>query len=192
MSLRNSPESYGSIAKWLHWSTALLFLGSYVSVYYREWFTEPKTPENITAIQLHLSIGVTIAVIVLLRIIWKLSNQSPKPEGTPLQKMAAKAGHGVLYLMMIVMPITGYLGTGAPVDFFFMFEIPSFKDTALFAEQFAPTMTFKEFEKPFDLIHKAILGELLLWILILGHAGAALYHHFVQGDRTLKRMTSDT
>ena len=44
--------------------TALLFLASYVSVYYRHWFTEDKTPENWTALQLHLSIGITIAVVV--------------------------------------------------------------------------------------------------------------------------------
>ncbi len=190
MSLRNTARNYGSIAKWIHWSTALLFLGSYITVYYREFFTEPKTPENITAIQLHFSIGVTVAVLVILRIIWKLTNPAPATEGSPLQQRAAKIGHGLLYLLMIVMPITGYLGTGAPTNFFFLFEIPSFKDTALFAQQFAPTMTFKEFEKPFDLIHKAILGEFLLWMLILGHVGAALYHHRVLGDRTLKKMTT--
>ena len=40
MSMNNTASAYGSIAKWLHWSTALLFLAAYVSVYYRQWFTE--------------------------------------------------------------------------------------------------------------------------------------------------------
>ena len=71
MSLKNTADSYGSIAKWLHWVTAILFLGSYVSIYYRHWFTEEKTPENWIALQLHLSVGVTIAVVVALRIIWR-------------------------------------------------------------------------------------------------------------------------
>ena len=94
MSIRNTAENYGSIAKWLHWLTALLFLGSYISVYYRHWFTEAKTPENWTALQLHLSIGVTIAVVVVLRILWKIANRAPEPEpGTRLEHLAAKLGH---------------------------------------------------------------------------------------------------
>ncbi len=67
MPLKNTQYSYGSIAKWLHWSIALLFLMSYCTVYFRQWFTEEKTPENWIALQLHLSVGVTVAVLVLLR-----------------------------------------------------------------------------------------------------------------------------
>ncbi len=44
-----TTKNYSSIAKWLYWSTALLFLGANVSVYYRHWFTADKTPENWTA-----------------------------------------------------------------------------------------------------------------------------------------------
>ena len=175
MSLRNTADSYGSIAKWLHWGTAILFLGSYVTVYYRQWFTEAKTPENWTALQLHLSIGVTIAVIVLLRILWRISNRAPDPEpGTKLEHWAAKLGHLALYAVMIIMPVTGYLGTGANTEYFFMFDIPSFKSTELFANNFGMEMTFEEFEKPIDFIHKKIMGECLVWLLILGHVLAAL------------------
>jgi Prokaryotic cytochrome b561 len=85
---------------------------------------------------------------------------------------------------MILMPITGYLGTGGNTDYFFLFDIESFKGTEFFANQFAKNMTFEEFEEPFDFIHKEVLGKRLLWVLILGHALAALYHHFVKRDRT--------
>ena len=64
MNLKNTKENYGTIAKTLHWFIAILFLVSYISVYYRQWFTEEKTPENWTALQIHLSIGVTIFVFV--------------------------------------------------------------------------------------------------------------------------------
>lgn len=193
MTLRNSPENYGTIAKTLHWLTALLFLFSYAAVYFRHWFTEPKTPENLIAIQLHLSIGITIAVVVLLRILWRLTNRPPSFEpGKAIEHHAAKIGHYLLYAVMIIMPITGYLGTGLATDYFFMFEIPKFDDLAigqmLFNDQTG--WTFKAFEKPIDFIHKDILGAWLVWILIVGHAGAALYHHYVRKDRTLLKMTS--
>jgi len=192
MSIKNTTNNYGLIAKWLHWVIAALFLGAYISVYYRHWFTEEKTPENLIALQLHLSIGVTIAVVVALRIIWRITNRVPDLEpGTRLEHLAAHAGHYALYAIMIIMPITGYVGTGVKTEYFFMFDIPKFESTQLFVSLVSSKLgiTFKEFEEPIDFIHKNILGAWLVWILILGHVSAALYHHFVKKDRTLQKMT---
>ena len=191
MSLTNTSKNYGTIAKWVHWITALLFLGSYISVYYRHWFTEDKTPENWTALQLHLSIGVTIAVVVMLRILWKISNRSPDLEpGSRLEHLAAKLGHLALYAVMIIMPITGYFGTGVDIEYFFIFDITSFKNTEYFLFNYSDIISFKEFEKPLDLIHKDIMGTWVVWLLIVGHVSAALYHQFVKKDRTLQKMTT--
>ncbi len=192
MGLKNTKHDYGTIAKWLHWGTALLFLAAYVSVYYRQWFTEEKTPENWTALQIHLSVGVTIAVVVALRIIWRMTNRLPAPEpGNKAWQLMIRAGHYTLYAVMILMPITGYIGTGANTEYFFLFDIPKFEDTQLFAllVQDGMGMTFKEFEEPIDFIHKDVMGAWVVWILILGHIAAALYHHFVKKDRTLRKMT---
>lgn len=192
MTIKNTAENYGSIAKWFHWLTAILFLASYGAVYYRHWFTEEKTPENWISLQLHLSIGITIAVIVVLRIIWRIMNQNPEPApGTRLEHMAACIGHYALYAVMIIMPITGYIGTGVNTEYFFLFDIAKFESTAMFQTLVADGMglTFKEFEKPIDFIHKEIMGAWLVWLLIVGHAGAAMYHHYVKKDRTFKKMT---
>jgi cytochrome b561 len=191
MSLKNTAQAYGSIAKWFHWTTAGLFLASYMAVYYRHWFTEEKTPENWTALQLHLSIGVTIAVIVVLRLLWKVMNQTPVLEpGTRLQHLAAKSGHYALYAVMIVMPLTGYIGTGVNTEYFFMFDIPKFESTYLYNLLVTDELgiSFKEFEEPIDFVHKNIGGAWLVWMLILGHVIAALYHHFVKKDKTLQKM----
>jgi len=192
MTIRNTAETYGSIAKWFHWITAILFLASYCAVYYRHWFTEAKTPENWTALQLHLSIGVTIAVIVVLRIIWRVMNRLPDPEpGTRLEHLAAHLGHYALYAIMIIMPLTGYVGTGVNTEYFFLFDIQKFEDTQMFSTLVADGMglTFEEFEKTIDFIHKDIGGAWVVWLLILGHVLAALYHHFVKKDRTIYKMT---
>ena len=193
MALTNSANNYGSIAKFFHWAIAVLFLASYVSVYYRHWFTEEKTPENWIALQLHLSVGVSIAALVLLRIIWRMFNQQPTNEPGPrLAHIAAHLGHYLLYAVMILMPITGYIGTGVNTEFFLLFDIPKFETTA--AYQLVVTdwfgLTFEEFESPVDFFHKSIMGEYVVWILILGHASAAIYHHIVLKDRTFVKMTT--
>ena len=190
MQLKNTREGYGLVAIILHWLVALGFLGAYTAVYYRHWFTEDKTPENWTALQLHLSFGVTIAVFVLLRVVWKLMNVKPDDvPATPLEHKAAHAAHWALYAFMIIMPITGYLGCGAPTEYFFLVDIPKFADTQVFRTVVAEGlgMTFKEFEAPIDFIHKNS-GAYLVWVLILVHAGAALYHHLWRKDKVLKRM----
>jgi cytochrome b561 len=78
MNIKNTSKSYGSMAKYLHWGTAVLFLVAYMSFYFRLWFTEAKTPENFTALQIHLSIGITLGVIVVLRIAWRITNRQLK------------------------------------------------------------------------------------------------------------------
>ena len=190
----NSNERYGAIAKYLHWGTAVLFLFSYTTVYYRHWFTEKNTDENWLALQLHLSVGITIAVVVFLRIMWKTINTTPAQLSTSkLQRIAAHLGHYSLYAIMIIMPITGYIGTGVETEYFKLFNISKFEDTWLFTNivQNKMNLTFEELEETADFIHKNILGEWLVWILILGHASAALYHHFIIKDNTLKRMTNE-
>ena len=194
MPFKNSQLAYGSIAKWLHWSIAILFLCSYVTVKYRHWFTEKDTPENWTALQLHLSVGITIGVLVLLRVIWRLMNRVPFEEpGNRLAHLAAKFGHYALYAMMIIMPITGYIGTGVNTEYFFLFDITKFESTQLFTNLIVNglNLSFKEFEAPIDYIHKELGGELFVLILVFGHILAALYHHFIKKDRTLRKMTVD-
>lgn len=193
MTLKNTAYNYGLVARSLHWVTAFLFLVSYCSVYYRHWFTEEKTPENWTALQLHLSIGISLAVVIILRVIWRNMNRVPEAEpGTRLEHLAAHFGHYALYAMMISMPLTGYIGTGVNTEYFFLFDIPKFENTVVFQTLVADGMelSFKEFEKSIDFFHKEIMGSLLVWLLILGHASAALYHHFVKRDRTIVKMTS--
>ena len=111
--------------------------------------------------------------------------------GNRWEHRMAKAGHYALYAVMIIMPITGYMGTGVATDFFFLFEIPKFPDTWMFTQFIEQPLgiSFKAFEKPIDFFHKDVFGAWLVWLLIAGHVIAALYHHCKKGDRTLRKMT---
>ena len=192
MTNKNTAQNYGRIARGLHWGTALLFLLAYCAVYYRHWFTEKQTAENIIALQMHLSAGISIGIVVILRIVWRFMNVQPSLELAPRwQHFLAHTAHYALYIIMIIMPLTGYIGTGVATEFFYLLQIPKFEDTWLF-DVFVWDMlglTFKEFEEPVDFFHKQIMGAWLVWMLIVGHAAAALHHHLVYKDRTLIKMT---
>ena len=195
MIIKNTREGYGLIAICLHWIVALGFLGAYMAVYYRHWFTDGSfsptelTPSMIAA-HLHLSFGITVGVFIALRIAWTLANKTPEPvPGSKLEHTAARTMHLALYAVMITMPITGYMGTKLDTNYFLLFNVPKFNDTWLYpiiVEQWL-NMEWEDFERVVDAIHKTN-GAYVVWVLIALHSGAALYHHFKRKDITLKRM----
>ena len=192
MQIRNTRQTYGLIAILLHWMIALGFLIAYVSVYYMRWYTKADTSENLTALQIHISIGVSVGAFVVLSIIWKAINATPEDvPGTCLEHIAAHIVRLGLYAIMIIMPITGYLGMKRPPMLLFSLQIPNFEETAIFETIVAGWMglTFNEFERVVDLIHH-LGGRWIFWWPIALHAGAAVYHHVIRKDIALKRMLS--
>ena len=196
MGLKNDELTYGSVAKWIHWITALCFLGAYASYYYGHWFLEYQSQEYFSNLRIHTMCGTTVLLLFLPRLIWKIINPEPHPDPAPRwQHLAAKASHFALYFVLIAAPLSGWLGTGGrQVNFFGLFSVPTFRGTGFFDSSFAIErgITFQEFEIPVDFFHKQIMGEWVVWMLISVHVGAALYHHFVQRDNTLRRMAPGT
>jgi cytochrome b561 len=195
LSFKNSSTSYGSVAKFMHWTIATLFLVQYCLVYYRRQFTVDEElyadwvgTGNFRAFQLHAAIGITLFVFALLRLLWRWSNTQPAmPPGRGWEHSAAHLVHYSLYFMMIMMPVTGYLGTDGDTEYL---GIPRFRTTALYDWLVTGKlgMDWATFEAPLDYIHRQIGGALVLWMLIALHAGAALYHHFIKRDEVLLRM----
>ncbi|RKQ70858.1 cytochrome b561 [Litorimonas taeanensis] len=190
MKFRNTQSGYGLIAISLHWIVAAAFIANYILIFSREWFLDNKSDLARTFISTHFAIGITVLVFVGLRIFWRLFEKQPDDVPAPkYQHLAAHSVHFLLYAFMIIMPLTGYLGTGGPSKLFFLIEVPAFKNTAIFATVVEGWMgmNFETFEKPMDFIHKKIGTYAVLFLFVL-HAGAAIYHHFVYKDRVLKRM----
>ena len=104
-----------------------------------------------------------------------------------LEHRLAQLAHWGLYMLMILMPLTGYIGTSAPTDFG-LFIVPSFRDTFVF-ERIASLSgaTWEAFEAPVDWIHH-FLGKWIAWVIVCLHIAAALLHHYVRRDDVLLRM----
>lgn len=187
MSLWNTRDNYGNIAKALHWLTVFLFLGVYAAYYYRHWFVAKGEPLRDTLIHLHAAFGVTIFVFLILRVLWRVLNVTPdEAPGSPLEHLAARAAHGLLYLAMFAMPLTGWLFYKGDIPVFGLFDLPSFQTSGL-AASFGVT-DFDAFRAPIKEIHE-ISGSTWIWVLIVIHAAAAVWHHVVRKDNVLTRMS---
>lgn len=177
MCLKNTTHQYGRIAKTFHWLTALLIFGMLPLGFYMVWLA--PGPLKFDLYQLHKSIGMTILLLVILRMGWKLSNPKPKPPDT-LKKwevVFSRLVHGVLYLTLFFMPLTGWLLTSAsefPNKYFGLFDVPDLvgKDEGL----------YEAMSEAHEIIAFIIIAAVFF------HVAGALKHYFVDRDQTLQRM----
>lgn len=177
MSLFNTPVSYGSVTKILHWVTALLIITLLTVGFTMGGIKD--LPVKFTVYGLHKSLGVTVLLLVLARAAWHVYSRRPDPVETlsPRDRRGAAGMHYLLYALMILMPLSGWAMSsafGRPVSFFGLFTLPDFV---------APD---PDLGKALAARHRQIA-----WVIIVAvslHAGAALWHHFVRKDAVLRRM----
>ena len=178
MSLENTAQRWGSLSKSLHWLIAVLILAlGIVGLVMGEF---PKTPKYFWIYTMHKSIGITVLVLVVVRLVWRLYAGAPEPvPGTPSwQERIASATHWLLYVLMFAIPLSGWLYDSAsglrPFKLFGLVEMPKLVAPSELGSQFSHA------------IHE--WGFWALILLVLAHAGAALYHHIHLRDATLARM----
>lgn len=172
-----TPERYTTTAIGLHWGIALAIAATFALGLY---MTElPFSPDKLRLYAWHKWAGVSIFLLVLMRLGWRLAHRPPAPPaGMPRWEIrAAAAVHGLLYALMLAVPLTGWLmssAKGVPTVWFGVLPLPDLvaKDKAL-GELLAST-------------HKTL--NFSLAALVLLHAAAALRHHFVLHDGVLARM----
>jgi cytochrome b561 len=178
MRLNNTPETYGLVSVLLHWLVAativgLFFLGWWMVdlTYYDSWYK--RGPE------LHKSIGTLLFLAMLLRLLWRICNRPPGPEpGTSARmRRLARGMHSLLYLLVTAVILSGYLiatADGRPIPVFGLFEVPASLSGLPGQADFAGRVHWY--------LALCLLG------LAAVHALAALKHHFIDRDRTLKKM----
>ncbi len=178
MQLKNSPRRFGVISMVLHWLVALVVFGlfglGYYMVdltYYDQWYR--------LAPDIHRSIGILLFLVVLLRLGWRLRNTRPAvlSSHSRLEVIAAKTAHVLLYALMLTAMISGYListADGSSIQVFNWFEVPS------------ATGRIRGMESVAGDVHYWVTWALV--VLAGVHGLAAVKHHLVDRDDTLRRM----
>ena len=173
MSYFNTATTYGVVAKFFHWLIALL-----VIVMLCVGFTLDSIPKESRGfvINIHKLTGLTILLLVLLRLGWSLINTKPMLIVTVWEKLAERTVHGLLYAALIAMPLLGWVGSSAGGRFphigSVQFALPVPQDKAL---------------KDWAFEWHGIIGWTIV-VLVCIHVLAALYHHFIRRDDVLRRM----
>lgn len=174
--MKTDVKNYNSLMRAIHWLSALVVFSMFgvglwmVDLsYYSEWYR--------TAPHWHKSIGLLLAGLTIFRVVWKLATQSPKVEGSNYEVLGATLAHLAMYAVLFVLFVSGYLIStedGRGIEVFNWFTVPGLG--ALFEGQ------------------ADLSGEIhfyAAWILIIlagVHAVAALKHHFINKDNTLRKM----
>jgi cytochrome b561 len=168
---------YPPTSKLLHWLIAICVLATApVAIV---MIRIGDGPAHDALYNFHKSLGVLILVLMVLRLINRLvvGAPVPDPEIEPWQRTASSIVHGSLYVLLLAMPVVGYIANsayGASTPFFGLFDLPPImgQDEALSKQLFT--------------IHRWV-GWLVI-VLALMHIGAALQHHFIHRDNVLRRM----
>lgn len=175
---RNSTQRYGVVSKSLHWLVAVTVIGLFALGlwmvgldYYHGWYK--RGPD------LHRSIGVLLMITMVLRLLWLLATGKPAPLPThhAWERALARLGHVGLYALVFSLGVSGYListADGRAVEVFTWFTVPSSGEWVDNQEDIAGE------------IHEWLAYGLISLVVI--HALAAIKHHFLDRDDTLKRM----
>ena len=170
------PRHYSHAMMALHWTTATLI----VTVVVLSWVF-PHGPARETSIELllHRSFGLTILALTLVRVIVGRLTAAPAEDADVpwIEAAAARVTHGLLYAILLAMPVTGFLWTAARgdgVDVFGLFSIPPIM---------APSDTLRGIVR---LIHSA--GQYAVYAVVGLHASAAVFHWVVRRDGVMARM----
>jgi len=176
ISLRNTASSYGWISIIMHWSMALLMvamfaLGLWMRTlgYYDAWYHD--------APWIHKSVGILLLLMLLFRFGWRMYNTRPKLLGAAWEQTIALMVHRMHYILLFALMITGYFiptAEGVGIDVFGWFTVP------------AMTTLDKNTADLIGLIHGYLAWAAMALAAI--HALAALKHHLIDDDITLRRM----
>ncbi|WP_181244358.1 cytochrome b/b6 domain-containing protein [Halomonas sp. ND22Bw] len=171
--IHDSKQRYGSVSKTFHWSMTALIAWQLLK--FGDRIAEGEHWIGQTLVPWHVSIGTLLLGLIVLRLFWVIGQRRHRPRQHPATARLVKAGHGLLFAGMLLMPLSGVLimlGGGYGLSAFGWEIVPEGEEIAWAAG--------------LGSLHSPLAW--MLSVLILGHVGIALFHHFGRRDDTLKRM----
>ena len=191
MAFANTRARYGNVAMALHWLVAGAVILNICLGLYMVQILSDQDPARFAVVQFHKSVGLSVLVLSLVRLGWRLVNPVPPLPSSmrPWLRAAAHATHFLLYFLIIAIPLTGWAlvsasPLGLPTSYFGTFlwpHIPFLADL--------PRAQKRPLQHEFAFLHIYLAFSAILLIPI--HVAGALYHHW-RGEDVLRRMLPGT
>ena len=180
LSAKNEKDRYGRVSRLLHWAIAILFISLIPMGIFASMIPEETSYRNAYYV-VHKTIGVTVFLLVIVRLIWNKISKRPALDNTLtlIEKKLAHRAHNILYFMLLVIPVTGFMMTSyhGYGTFFFFWELP-------------PLWEQSNVYQIWGGFHKYLLPY-LVYIILGAHILGALKHQFFdKHDSAFKRMVS--
>jgi cytochrome b561 len=184
MTIRNTTVRWGHVSQFLHWLIVVLLIVQVALAIRANYLPLSR---KISPLAWHKSVGITILALAVLRLLWRWVNPTPLLPGTlkPYERVLASFTHATLYILLFVMPLTGWMmssARGFPVAWFGFFPKSWFGSVQL------PDLVPKN-KSLYDVMlttHHAL--QWVLYTIVFLHVAAALKHHFLLKDDVLRRM----
>jgi cytochrome b561 len=177
MALRNTTRRWGALSQLLHWLIVILIILQVTLASMADDL--PAGAKKLGLLARHKSVGITILMLALARLVWRLLNPTPALPQTlkSWEQSLARLTHALLYVLLFAMPLSGWMmssARGFPVSWFGFFTLPDLvpKNRSLYEALLTTHST-------------------LAWVLgavVTLHVAAALKHHFMLRDDVLRRM----
>ncbi len=168
--------SYGAMARLLHWLVAGLVLLQTLIGWIMPNIDKNAPQEGFVA--LHLSVGAVLLVVIIIRVVWRAGHPVlAAPSLKPWESWLAGTVHGIIYALLVVVPLLGWAAAGYygyTVRLFGLLKLPALADGTM------------EWGHTAGDIHAVLVNVLLAAVAV--HVAAALYHSFVRRDQVLQRM----
>lgn len=174
--MAHSVTQYNKLAKLLHWLSAIVIIALFAVGlwmvdlnYYSEWYK--------TAPYVHKSMGLLLFFFTIFRVIWKTITASPEIEGKRWEQQGAKIAHTAMYVLLFCIMTSGYMistADGSSIEIFNWVSVPGLGSIVENQEDLAGE------------VHYYLAITLISLAAV--HALAALKHHFINKDNTLKKM----
>jgi cytochrome b561 len=180
MALRNTTHRWGAVAQLFHWLIVALIIAQ---VTLASLADDAPPARKLTLLARHKSVGITILMLAVVRLLWRWLNPTPELPATlkSWEQVLARTTHALLYVLLFAMPLTGWTmssARGFPVSWFGFFTLPNLvpKNKSLY--------------EALLLTHSSLAW--VLYAVVALHVAAAMKHHFMLRDDVLRRMLPGT
>lgn len=175
MELKNSNTRFGLISILLHWVMGLLIIALLCIGFYMT--SMPDVAQQYDLYGWHKAFGILVLILAIIRVAWHICSERPALLIPAYERILARTTHGLLYTLMIIMPLSGWFmssAAGKPPSFFGLFTLPALVEKN------------KALSKLFSSVHEWVAYCLIALIIL--HILGALKHHFIDKNDILKRI----